>query len=209
MNHTLPRWHATAIIDDEPLRSATFARRAPDRLPPAILQMFVRVGPYAVIQRGAVIGKGTMVGTHATVFYGARVGRRCVIGRGVEIGYEAVIGDHVRIMGGAVVCGLTRVGEGTFIGMNAVTTNDGEGVLYGPKDWRPVTIGRFCQIGANATILPGVTIGDKAVVAAGAVVTRDVPAGAVVKGVPAVSGALDRHWPGIAREAGMSGGSPA
>lgn len=185
MIHDRAKVHPTAIVNDEPMRSVSYARIAPDNLPGVTMGMLARLGPYAVVQRGVTIGTGTMIGTHAAIFYGARIGKRCVIGRGVEIGYEAVIGDHVRIMGGAVVCGLTKVGEGTFIGMNVVTTNDSAGVQYGHKDLKPVTIGRFCQIGANATIMPGVTIGDGAVVAAGAVVTKDVAPNVTVIGVPA------------------------
>jgi acetyltransferase-like isoleucine patch superfamily enzyme len=152
------------------------------------------------------ISEGSRIGAGSILRSGSVIYERAVLGSGVELGHnvlireETVVGDGVRIGTGSIVEKAVRIGknawiqsmvyipngtvieEDVFIGPNAVITND----KYPPsKRLDPVVIRRGAVIGANATLVAGVEIGEGAVVAAGAVVTRDVPPGAVVAGVPA------------------------
>lgn len=126
-----------------------------------------------------MFGDGVFIGDQ--VVLQGRFDGRCVIGIGVWLGPQSyfdardlVIGDHVGWGPGAKVLGSEHTGEPAD-----------RPVLQTDLVIRPVRIGRGADIGVNSTILPGVTIGENAIVGAGAVVTRDVPAGAIVAGVPA------------------------
>jgi len=135
------------------------------------------------------IGEGTKI-WHYVNLYGCRIGRNCNIGSFVEIQKGVVIGDNVTISSHTTLCTLVEIEDDVFIGHGVVTVND----LYPPSRkrtgtdaaWRKTIIRRGASIGSNATLLP-VEIGEGAVVGAGAVVTKDVPAGAVVAGNPAVA----------------------
>jgi len=119
------------------------------------------------------------------------IGEKTVLGRNISvgclthIGREVQIQNRTRIQGGAYIADLCVVGEDVFIGPNATLLNDRYPPSGDSKFWQSVTIEANVIIGGGATILPGVTIGTSAVVAAGAVVTRDVPAAEVWAGVPA------------------------
>jgi acetyltransferase-like isoleucine patch superfamily enzyme len=127
--------------------------------------------------------------------YGCQVGANTKIGAFVEIQRGAVIGANCKVSSHTFVCAGVSIEDGVFIGHGVMFINDlepsavnADGSLQTDADWRMVTtrVGRQASIGSNATILGGVTIGEGALVGAGAVVTRDVPARAVVAGVPAV-----------------------
>jgi UDP-2-acetamido-3-amino-2,3-dideoxy-glucuronate N-acetyltransferase len=148
-----------------------FCRIAPD----------VRLGEGVVIHAfvnlyGCSIGDGTKVGTFVEVQKGAAIGRRCKIG------------SH------SFICEGVAIEDECFIGHGVLFTNDrypraacDDGELLTDKDWAvvPTRVCRGAAIGSGAVILCGVTIGERALVGAGAVVTKDVPAGATVAGVPA------------------------
>ena len=155
--------HATAILNDEPIRSDRLSRPLPPMTEECWLGQGVCVGPYAVIQRDVVVGDGSMVGTHARIFTGARIGNGCLIGAAVEIGRNARIGANVKILANAHICGGTTIGDGSVIGMGVITTDDDNPLVWEEKVRRPVTIGEKCQIGAGAIPLPGVEIGDNAI----------------------------------------------
>lgn len=132
------------------------------------------------------IGEGTRVWQFVVVLKGARIGVNCNICAQTLIEGDVVIGDRVTIKSGAQIWDGSVIGHDVFIGPNATFSND----LYPqskqyPKRFLGVTIRNGASIGANATLLPGVTIGEKALVGAGAVVTKDVPPHAVVIGNPA------------------------
>ena len=109
------------------------------------------------------------------------IGKDCQIGSGVSIGClahvgrDVVLGDGVRIQGGAYVADGTQVGKGVFIGPNAPILNDRYPPSRDSKKWEMVTISEGAVIGGGATILPGVMVGSNAVVAAGALLTKDIP----------------------------------
>lgn len=134
----------------------------------------------------ATVGEGSFVWHQAQLREGARVGRNCRIGKGVYIDRGVVVGDDCKLQNYAVTYEGVKLGDRVFVGPHAVFTND----LYPraeSKDWKivPTLVKEGASIGANATIVCGITIGRYAMVAAGAVVTTDVPDQALVMGVPA------------------------
>ena len=150
--------------------------------------------PSMDISDSAVIGTGTRVWHHAQVREGAVIGEDCTIGRGAYIGAGVHVGDRVKIQNYALVYEPASVGDGVFIGPGAVLTNDTypravtpQGEAKQASDWEPtgVVVGNGASIGANATCVAPVQIGEWAVVAAGAVVTEDVAPFSLVAGVPA------------------------
>lgn len=148
----------------------------------------------ADIDAGAQIGEGTKVWHLAQVRGGARVGSDCVIGRGAYIGDGTVVGDNCKIQNYALVYEPAVLGDGVFIGPAVVLTNDEypraintDGSPKDASDWHAVgvQIGTGAAIGARSVCIAPVRIGAWALVAAGSVVTTDVPDYALVVGVPA------------------------
>jgi acetyltransferase-like isoleucine patch superfamily enzyme len=146
----------------------------------------VSVGTSAVVFAGASIGADAILGDQAFVRERASVGERSVIGRGSVVDNDVQVGARVRVQTGVYLTAFTVVEDDVFVGPGALTTNDHTMSRHGPET---PTIGailrRACRVGGGAVLTPGVEIGEEAFVAAGAVVTRDVPARAVVMGVPA------------------------
>ncbi|MEI8303984.1 MAG: acyltransferase [Burkholderiales bacterium] len=132
------------------------------------------------------IGKGTRVWQFVVVLKGARIGSDCNICAQALIESHVVIGDRVTVKSGVQIWDGSVIGNDVFIGPNATFSNDPypRSKQY-PEKFNGVTIKNGASIGANATLLPGITIGEKALVGAGAVVTKDVPPRAVVIGNPA------------------------
>ncbi|RAX17294.1 N-acetyltransferase [Pseudarthrobacter sp. AG30] len=148
----------------------------------------------ADVDAGASIGAGTKVWHLAQVREAARLGENCVVGRGAYIGPGVVLGDNCKVQNYALVYEPAVLGAGVFIGPAVVLTNDvfpravtPEGILKTEEDWEKVgvTILEGAAVGARAVCIAPVTIGAWAMVAAGAVVTKDVPDFALVAGVPA------------------------
>ena len=126
--------------------------------------------------------------------YGCTIGAGSRIGTFVEIQKNAVIGRDCKISSHTFICEGVTIEDGVFVGHGVMFTNDlhpratnADGSLQSEADWvlLPTRVKRRASIGSNATLLPGITIGEGAQVGAGAVVTRDVPDFAVVAGVPA------------------------
>jgi UDP-2-acetamido-3-amino-2,3-dideoxy-glucuronate N-acetyltransferase len=154
----------------------------------------VRVHPSASVEEGAQVGRGTRIWHQAQVRAGAVVGQRCVVGKGAFIDTGVTLGDACKIQNYACLYRGATIGRGVFIGPHAVLTNDryprAVTVQFEPLGVDAWTVGQTivedgASIGARATILPGVRIGRWSLVAAGATVTRDVPAFALVAGTPA------------------------
>lgn len=137
-----------------------------------------------VVFAGASIGDEAIVGDQAYVRERARIGPGTVVGRGSAIDNDVAIGARVRIQTNVYVTAHSVVEDDVFLGPCAMTTND-DTMSRGAGELRGATLRRACRIGGGAVLVPGVEVGEEAYVAAGAVVTRDVPARAVVMGVPA------------------------
>lgn len=153
-----------------------------------------RVEPSADVDARASIGAGSTVWHLAQVREDAVIGSECVIGRGAYVGPGVRIGDRVKLQNHALVYEPAVIEDGVFVGPAAVLTNDlyprsvdVDGRLKRGGDWhaRGVTLCHGCSIGGRAVLVAGVTVGRWALVAAGAVVHRDVPDFALVAGVPA------------------------
>lgn len=132
------------------------------------------------------IGADTRIWQFSVVFEGATIGSNCNICAHTLIESDVVIGNNVTIKSGVFLWAGTRIEDNVFLGPNATFTNDPmpRSKIY-PEAFTGITIMEGASIGANVTLLPGVTIGRYAMVGAGAVVTKDVPDRAVVIGNPA------------------------
>ncbi len=145
------------------------------------------VHPTAVVDEGAQLGHGTKVWHFSHVMGGARIGARCVLGQNVFVAGSARIGDGVKIQNNVSVYDGVILEDDVFVGPSAVFTNvrNPRAHVERKDAYEPTVVRRGATIGANATVRCGVTIGPYAFVGAGALVTRDVAAHAVVVGVPA------------------------
>lgn len=143
--------------------------------------------PSAIVDEGARIGEGSRVWHFVHVCAGASIGRGVSLGQNVFVGNRVVIGDRCKIQNNVSVYDNVTLEEGVFCGPSMVFTN-----VYNPRslierkdEYRDTLVGRGATLGANCTIVCGVTIGAHAFVGAGAVVTRDVPDFALMAGIPA------------------------
>ena len=132
----------------------------------------------------ASIGEDTIVRDYVNL-YGCRVGKGCKIAAYAEIQRGVVIGDRCKIEAFAFIPTGVTIEDEVFVGPHVCFTNDKVPRAVGDWSVVPTVVKKGASIGANATILCGVTIGERAIVGAGAVVTKDVPAGTVVVGCPA------------------------
>jgi UDP-2-acetamido-3-amino-2,3-dideoxy-glucuronate N-acetyltransferase len=139
----------------------------------------------AVIDEGAQIGEGTFVWHFCHVSQGAVIGKDCVLGQGVYVGPGVWIGDGCKIQNNVSVYEGVMLEDGVFVGPSAVFTNVKRPTTGARGKFERTRVKRGAVIGANATIVCGVVIGERAMVGAGAVVTHDVPTGETVWGVPA------------------------
>jgi acetyltransferase-like isoleucine patch superfamily enzyme len=136
------------------------------------------------MRKNCNIGKGTVVRPYVNL-YGCRIGEDCMIGTFVEIQKGAIVGNHVRVQSHSFICEGVTVEDDVFIGHGVVFINDNHPRANTPWKLLPVLVRKGASIGSNATILGGVTIGEKALIGAGSVVTKNVPDGATVAGNPA------------------------
>jgi UDP-2-acetamido-3-amino-2,3-dideoxy-glucuronate N-acetyltransferase len=141
----------------------------------------------AIVDEGAIIGKDTRIWHFSHVCGGARIGDGCSLGQNVFVGNDVVIGNNVKIQNNVSVYDAVSIEDDVFCGPSVVFTN-----VYNPRSaikrkdqYRKTLIRHGASLGANSTVVCGTTIGEYAFVAAGAVVNRDVPAFALMAGVPA------------------------
>jgi UDP-2-acetamido-3-amino-2,3-dideoxy-glucuronate N-acetyltransferase len=153
----------------------------------------ITVHPLADVSPLAEIGLGTRIWHQAQVRERARIGAGCVIAKGVYVDADVVIGNNVKIQNNASIYHPAVLEDGVFVGPHVVLTNDRaprainpDGSLKAEADWQAegVQVRYGASLGAGTIVLPGVTVGRFALVAAGAVVTRDVPDYGLVVGVP-------------------------
>jgi len=166
------------------------------------------VHPTAIVDDGATIGDGTRIWHWVHVSGGAVIGRDCALGQNVFVGNKVRIGNNVRIQNNVSVYDNVTLEDDVFCGPSMVFTN-----VYNPRshvprknEYRDTLVKRGATLGANCTIVCGVTIGEFAFVGAGSVVNRDVPAYALVVGVPAKRiGWMSEHGERLALPADGSG----
>lgn len=143
--------------------------------------------PSAIVDAGAQIGEGSRVWHFVHVCAGARIGRQVSLGQNVFVGNRVVIGDHCKVQNNVSVYDNVTLEDGVFCGPSMVFTNvhNPRALIERKDQYRDTLVRRGATLGANCTIVCGVTIGEFAFVGAGAVVTADVPAYALMVGVPA------------------------
>jgi UDP-2-acetamido-3-amino-2,3-dideoxy-glucuronate N-acetyltransferase len=155
----------------------------------------VKIHATADVHETAVIGPGTSIWNQCQVRENVRIGAGCILGKDVYIDFGVQIGDNVKIQNGALVYHGVSIEDGVFLGPGVILTNDKrprainpDGTLKSDADWEvgETQVGYGAAVGAGAIVLPGIKIGRFAMVAAGAVVTRDVHDHALVVGSPAV-----------------------
>jgi len=149
--------------------------------------MPVKIHPSAIVDEGAQIGEGSRVWHFVHVCGGARIGKNVSMGQGVFVGNKVTIGDNCKIQNNVSVYDNVHLEEGVFCGPSMVFTN-----VYNPRslierkdEYMDTVVKKGASLGANCTLVCGVTIGEYAFVGAGAVVNKHVPAYALMVGVPA------------------------
>lgn len=158
--------------------------------------MTVTIHPTAIVDDGATLGDGTRIWHWVHICGGAKIGKDCSLGQNVFVGNKVVIGNNVKIQNNVSVYDNVMLEDDVFCGPSMVFTN-----VYNPRsaiprkdEYRNTLVKRGATIGANATIVCGVTIGEYAFIGAGSVVNKDVPDYALVVGVPAKQiGWMSRH----------------
>ena len=154
---------------------------------------FVHESSY--VDEGAEIGEGTKIWHFCHIMPGAKIGKNCSLGQNVNVGSRAVIGDGVKIQNNVSVYDDVVIEDDVFCGPSCVFTNviNPRAFVERKDEYKKTLVKKGTSIGANATIVCGVTIGEYALIGAGSVVTRDVPAYAIVYGNPArVRGEVDK-----------------
>lgn len=154
------------------------------------------VHPTAILDEGAVIGDGTKIWHFAHVSSGARIGEKCIFGQNTFVADGVVIGSNVKVQNNVALYTGTVVEDDVFLGPSCVLTN-----VSNPRSqvvrhslYEKTVIRRGATVGANATIVCGITLGRYCFIAAGAVVTKDVPDYALIQGVPGrPAGWMSRH----------------
>ena len=147
----------------------------------------VTIHESAIVDDGALIGEGSRVWHFVHVCAGARIGKGVSMGQNVFVGNKVIVGDHCKIQNNVSVYDNVTLEEGVFCGPSMVFTN-----VYNPRslierksEYRDTLVRKGATLGANCTIVCGTTIGEFAFIGAGAVVNKDVPAYALMVGVPA------------------------
>lgn len=154
------------------------------------------IHPTAIVDEGATLGEGTRVWHWVHICGGAHIGANCSLGQNVFVGNDVVIGNNVKIQNNVSVYDAVTLENDVFCGPSMVFTN-----VYNPRaavvrkaEYRRTVVRRGATIGANATVVCGVSIGEFAFVGAGAVINKDIKAFALVVGVPARQvGWMSRH----------------
>jgi acetyltransferase-like isoleucine patch superfamily enzyme len=181
------RVDAHTVIGKLLMKSVISALTKDKEFPPVEIANGALIGASVIIYRGCKIGESVMVADFASVREDVTIDNETIIGRGVTIENKVTIGKRCKIETESYICALSNIGDFCFIAPEVTFTNDN--YLARTKErfkyHKGVTMLKGARIGANATILPGLTIGEDGLVAAGSVVTKDVPPRMLVMGTPA------------------------
>ena len=146
------------------------------------------------VDEGCVIGKGTKIWHFSHIMSGCQIGEDCNIGQNVVVSPGVVLGRNCKVQNNVSIYTGVRCGDDVFLGPSMVFTNviNPRSAVSRKDEYKDTLIGRGASVGANATIVCGNSLGEYCLIGAGSVVTKDVPAGSVVAGVPArVIGTLE------------------
>lgn len=176
-----------AVVGKQPMRAAQSAVTDGRRQQPAALGDGCIIGTGAVVYAGTVLGRKVLIADLATVREDVTIGDGTIVGRGAAVENRCVIGRNCKLETNAYITAYSTLEDRVFVAPGVVTSNDN---FVGRTEerfrhFRGVTVRRGGRLGAGATILPGKAVGEDALVAAGALVTHDVPARRIVAGVPA------------------------
>lgn len=176
-----------AVLGKRPRSAAISILKVATDLPPLEIGADVFIGAQSVLYRGAQVAAKVFVADLASIREEVTLETGVIVGRGVTIENKCRIGEYTKIESNVYVVAMTTVGERCFLAPGVCMANDN---FLGRTEERFKRMGgprirRAARVGANAILMPGVTIGEEAVVGAGAVVTRDVPAYQTVVGIPA------------------------
>jgi len=142
--------------------------------------------PTSVIDDGATIGRGTTIWHFSHIMSGAVIGENCTIGQNVLVAAQAQLGNNVKVQNNVSIYTGVTCEENVFLGPSCVFTNviNPRSFISRKEEYRPTLVKKGATVGANATILCGITIGEYAMIGAGAVVTKNVPDYALIVGNP-------------------------
>jgi acetyltransferase-like isoleucine patch superfamily enzyme len=173
------------VVLGKPPKLAAHSMASREPPPPLVLSPGAVVCAGAIVFAGASLGEGAIVGDQAFVRERAVLGPKSVVGRGSAIDNDVTIAARVRIQTDVYITANSDIEDDVFVGPGVCTTNDSTMARH-PDDYPVVgaTLRRACRVGGAAVICPGVEVGEEAFIAAGAVITKDVPARAVMMGVP-------------------------
>jgi len=140
----------------------------------------------AVVDEGAIIGKGTKIWHFSHIMSGAVIGENCTIGQNVFVAPQAILGNNIKVQNNVSVYTGVVCEDDVFLGPSCVFTNviNPRSFVSRKEEFRPTLVKKGATIGANATVICGVTIGEYALIGAGAVVTKDIPDYALIVGNP-------------------------
>ncbi len=184
------------VIGKLPMRAAASALTKDDPLPGCTIAENCIIGTSTVIYRGCVIEQKVLVADLASVRENVRIGEFTIVGRGVIIENKVTIGKRCKLETECYITALSEIGDYCFIAPEVTFTNDNFMARWKErfKYHKGVTMKTGARIGANVTVLPGITLEEDCMVAAGSVVTRDVPGRKIVLGSPA------RVWRDVPKE---------
>jgi acetyltransferase-like isoleucine patch superfamily enzyme len=176
-----------AVLGKLPMRAASSATTKEAQYAPLTVGDGSIVGTGVVLYRGLTLGRRCLVADYATVREDVTIGDRTIVGRGVTVENECKVGKFVKLESNCYITAYSTIEDRAFIAPGVTTSNDNYvgRTEARKKHFKGVTVKRGGRVGAGSVILPGKTIGEDALVAAGSVVTRDVPARKVVMGSPA------------------------
>jgi UDP-2-acetamido-3-amino-2,3-dideoxy-glucuronate N-acetyltransferase len=175
-----------AILGKAPTLSPRSSMAGAATTMPLVIEEGAAICAQAIVFAGAQIGRGSIVGDQSFVRERSVIGEGCVIGRGATVDCDVTVGARVRIQTQVYITAFSLIEDDVFVGPCAMTTNDNTMARRAPNEpMQGATLRRACRIGGGAVLVPGVEVGEEAFVAAGAVVTNDVPARGFVMGVPA------------------------